>query len=122
MSSDIAQVQAHLQEALKQSRHLQDLVASVKTRPEQAHVLPGSVPPTASERAPVDGARASNREETPVHSDTATSQQQQTRREQELSAELEQARQQIKMLQQVLSRCYLHDIIEYIFFALIAVP
>jgi hypothetical protein len=60
--------------------------------------------------------------ETPVHSDTATSQQQQTRREQELSAELEQARQQIKMLQQVLSRCYLHDIIEYIFFALIAVP
>jgi len=64
--------------------------------------------------APVDGARVSNREETPVHSDTTTSQQQQTRREQELSVELEQARQQIKILQQVLSRCYLHDIIEYI--------
>jgi hypothetical protein len=112
MSSDIAQVQAHLQEALKQSRHLQDLVASVKMRPEPAHALPEkqSVPPTASERAPV---------ETPVHSDTATSQQQQTRREQELSVELEQARQQIKTLQQVLSRCYLHDIIEYIFFILI---
>ena len=109
MSSKIAQVHTHLQEALKQSRDLQDLVASVKTRPEQANVLPAerSVPPTASERAPV---------ETPVHSDTATSQQQQTRREQELSVELEQARQQIKMLQQVLSRCYLHDIIEYISF------
>jgi hypothetical protein len=121
MSSDIAQVQAHLQEALKQSRHLQDLVASVKMRPEPAHALPEkqSVPPTASERPPVDGARASTREETPVHSDTATSQQQQTRREQELSVELEQARQQIKTLQQVLSRCYLHDIIEYIFFILI---
>ena len=51
-----------------------------------------------------------------------TSQQQQTRREQELSVELEQARQQIKILQQVLSRCYLHDIIEYIFFVLIAMP
>ena len=74
MSSDMTQVQAHLQEALKQSRHLQDLVASVETRPEQAHVLPAkrSVPPTASERAPVDGARVSNREETPVQSDTAT--------------------------------------------------
>ena len=62
----------------------------------------------------MDGARVSNREETPVHSDTPTSQQQQTRREQELSVELEQARQQIKILQQVLSRCYLHDIIKYI--------
>ena len=118
----MARMQAHLRDALKQCRQLQDLVASVETRPEQVHALPAkrSVPPTASERAPVDGARASNRQETPVHSDTATSQQQQTRREQELSAELEQARQQIKM--QVLSRCYLHDIIEYIFFALIAVP
>ncbi len=108
MSSKIAQVHAHLQEALKQSRHLQDLVASVKTRPEQANVLPAkrSVPHTASERAPV---------ETPVHSDAATSQQQQTRREKELLVELEQARQQIQTLQQVLSRCYLHDIIEYIF-------
>ncbi len=52
----------------------------------------------------MDGARVSNREETPVHSYTPTSQQQQTRREQELSVELEQARQQIKILQQVLSR------------------
>ena len=62
----------------------------------------------------MDGARVSNRKETPVHSDTSTSQQQQTSREQELSVELEQARQQIKILQQVLSRCYLHDIIKYI--------
>jgi hypothetical protein len=108
------QMQAHLRDALKQCRQLQDLVASVETRPEQVHALPAkrsvyhSVPPTASERAPVDGARASNREETPVHSDTATSQQQQTRREQELLVELEQARQQIKILHQVLSRSYLH--------------
>ena len=119
MSTPMAQVHAHLQEALKQSRHLQNLVGGVETRPEQVHAIPAkrSVPPTASERAP-----STNRQETPVHSDTPTSQQQQTRREQELSGELEQARQQIKILQQVLSRCYLHDIIEYIFFVLIAMP
>ena len=101
MSTPMAQVHAHLQEALKQSRHLQNLVGGVETRPEQLHVIPAkrSVPPTASERAP-----STNRQETPVHSDTPTSQQQQTRREQELSVELEQARQQIKILQQVLSR------------------
>ena len=111
MSTPMAQVHAHLQEALKQSRHLQNLVGGVETRPEQVHAIPAkrSVPPTASERAP-----STNRQETPVHSDTPTSQQQQTRREQELSGELEQARQQIKILQQVLSRCYLHDIIKYI--------
>ncbi len=99
----MAQVQAHLQEALKQSRLLQDLAASKETRLEPAHALPEkqSVPPTTSERAPVDGEHVSNREGTPVLSDTATSQQQQTRREQELSVELEQARQQIKILQQV---------------------
>ena len=119
MSTPMAQVHAHLQEALKQSRHLQDLVGGVETRPEQVHAIPAkrSVPPTASERAP-----STNRQETPVHSDTPTSQQQQTRREQELSVELEQARQQIKILQQVLSRSYIHDIIEYIFFVLIAMP
>ena len=95
MSTPLTQVHALLQEALKQSRHLQNLVGGVETRPEQV-----SVPPTASERAP-----STNRQKTPVHSDTPTSQQQQTRREQELSVELEQARQQIKILQQVLSRC-----------------
>ncbi len=47
-------------------------------------------------------------------------QQPQARREQEISIELEQPRQQIKMLKQVPSRCYLHNIMEYIFFVLIA--
>ena len=64
----------------------------------------------------MDGARVSNREETPVHSDTPTSQQQQTRRDQELSVELEQALccQQIKILQNFITKD--------IFFVLIAVP
>jgi len=47
-------------------------------------------------------------------------QQPQARREQEISIELEQPRQQIKMLKQVLSRCYLHNIMEYIAFVLLA--
>jgi hypothetical protein len=111
-------MQAQLRDALKQCRQLQDLVASVETRmhllqdlvasvetrPQQVHALTAkrSAPPTASERTPVDGACVSNVEETMVTYDTPTSQQQQTRREQELSVELEQARQQIKILQQVL--------------------
>ena len=117
-------MQAHLQEALTQCRHLQNLVASVEVRPKQVHALPAkrSVSPTATERAPVDGGRVSTLADAPVHSDIPTSQQQQTRREQELTVDLEQARQQIKKLQQVPSRCYLHDIIENIFFVLIAMP
>jgi hypothetical protein len=44
--ADLARVQAHIDEALKHSRHLQELVA----RPSQAHAIPAerSVPPTAS--------------------------------------------------------------------------
>jgi hypothetical protein len=36
----LARVDGHLQEALKQSRRLQDMVAVLETRPEQAHALP----------------------------------------------------------------------------------
>jgi len=44
--ADFARVQAHIDEALKHSRHLQELVA----RPLQAHAIPAerSVPPAAS--------------------------------------------------------------------------
>jgi hypothetical protein len=49
-------------------------------------------------------------EQSAVHSGTGASSQPQTSQEGlELSVELEQARQQIITLQQVLSRCYLHN-------------
>ena len=53
-------------------------------------------------------------EQSAVHSGTgATSQQPQTSREGlELSVQLEQARQQIVTLQQVLSLCYLHSFLK----------
>ena len=66
-------------------------------------------PPQAVPQAMPRGA-----EQSAVHTDTgATSQQPQTSREAlELSVELEQARQQITTLQQVLSRCYLHSFLK----------
>ena len=55
-------VKEQIQDALKHVVHLQDLVATVETRPVQVHAIPAkrSVPPTVSERAHADVARVSN--------------------------------------------------------------
>ena len=90
-AAGLERVKAQLQEALDEARHLQELVASSQA-PHQA--VPQAMPRGAEQSA--------------VHTETAgaTSQQPQTSREAlELSVELEQARQRITTLQQVLSRC-----------------
>ena len=92
-AADLARVEAHLKEALKQSRHLQEMVTRSHAQPQD---MPHAMPRGAEQSA--------------AHSDTgATTQQPQTSREGlELSAALEQARQQIIKLQQVLSRFATH--------------
>ena len=92
-AADLARVEAHLKEALKQSRHLQELVARSHAQPQD---MPHAMPRGAEQSAECSDSGA-------------TSQQLQTSREGlELSVALENARQQIIILQQVLSSCYSH--------------
>ncbi len=110
-AADFARVKAHLQEALKQSRHMQDLVVRPETGMGCAasSSMRSQAQPEATRHPMPSGA-----EQSAVHSGTgATSQQPQTSREGlQLSVELEKARQQIITLQQVLSRCYLHNFLK----------
>ena len=108
-AADFARVKAHLQEALKQCRHLQDLVV----RPETGMgCAASSSMRSQGQPEAIPHAMPRGAEQSAVHSG-ATSQQTQTSRERlELSVELEKARQQIVTLQQVLSLCYLHNFVK----------